>query len=799
MYNEIKERISQSKKDFNDKQWYKDKIDSIDKFGMDNLFTHDGVNKNSKLKANYDIFNNKINKDLFKYVVKPFGISDVGELPADFMNRDIISPKIKVLLGMEMKMPFSWKLIAVNEEATTRKEQEEFNRIKQFVYSTITQPILKEIEVKHQAELQNKELSAEEKAKIQEQIQQELQAATPDEVKKYMQREHQDPAEVLGSQLLEYLILKEKLKYKFTVGYKHALIAANEIYYCGIVNNEPVVKVLNPIHFKCQKSSELEFIEDAEWASYEYRMTPSEIIKHFKLNNTQKDKLYDLYDDSLNMGEFDFNHVDTNISSNTIRVLHAVWKSLRKIQFLEYVDENGENQMKIVDENYKLSPEIGDIKLTVEWIPQVHEGWKIGFDIYPIDYLRPLLGQHIDLDTLYDVKLPYIGAYYDNLNSEATSAVDRIIGYQYLYDIICYRVELLMASDKGKILVANINAIPKSAGLSVDKFLYFMESNKIAFLNPNEEGNKNKTSSDITNMVKEIDMSLASNIKQYIDLAEYIEKRTGDTIGVSKQMEGQFQASDAVANTQQSLIQASYIVQPYFDLHNIIKSNVLTYLLELAKVAYSGKNKPRKLSYILDDLSLRQLDVDNELLSNSTYGLFISDSVKEMEVANTVKQLAHAAMQNQKADLSDVIKVLRSDTLQGAEELLIHAENKKTEEMQANQKATLEQQASNEEKQRVWEKEKMNLEHSNKMEEIQLKGDLDLQKQTILSVGFNENKDMDNDGTPDVLELAKHGVDTDIKNRKQTLEELKFQQKTKHDEEKLKLEKEKINKKAITN
>jgi hypothetical protein len=38
-----------------------------------------------------------------------------------------------------------------------------------------------------------------------------------------------------------------------------------------------------------------------------------------------------------------------------------------------------------------------------------------------------------------------------------------------------------------------------------------------------------------------------------------------------------------------------------------------------------------------------------------------------------------------------------------------------------------------------------------------------VQVQAMLSMGFDVNKDQDNDGIPDVLEVAKHGVDAEIK------------------------------------
>src|SRR5690606_7558852 len=98
---------------------------------------------------------------------------------------------------------------------------------------------------------------------------------------------------------------------------------------------------------------------------------------------------------------------------------------------------------------------------------------------------------------------------------------------------------------------------------------------------------------------------------------------------------------------------------------------------------------------------------------------------------------------------------------------------------------------------RAWEKEKIELEHRNKLEEIELKGKYDLQKQTILSIGFNEDKDLDKDGIPDVLEVYTKGVDAEIKQRKQDLDEAKFKQSQKEHEDNVKLKQQEIKSKAV--
>ena len=790
------QRLTRAQKEANNKKWFKDQLKSLNiisfstgsMFGLTNLGR--GISDYRRMKVNYDLFNNVINKADFEHVCYPFG-KEAGELPADFTNKDIISGKIKALLGMEMRRPFSWKVVATNPEATTRKEEEEFSKLKDFVVNSIIAPIKQKIELEQAQSLKGQELTTEEKQRIEQEVAQKLKTMTPQEVKRYMAREHQDPAEVLAHQLLQYLIQKENIRMKFNKGWKHGLIAGKEIFWVGIVNGDPILKVVNPLNFDYDKSSEKDFIEDGDWACYEMSMTPSEIAKYFgsELTNVELDELYESYNNTNSLPDAAFTFREDGVSVNLgIRVIHAEWKALKPFKFIYGIDPTtGEPYEDVVDESYKMNIEAGDYKEEIVWIPTKYEGYQIGNDKFAM--LREVPGQHKDLTNLYECKLSYIGSTYDNLNSSTTSLVDRMKYYQYFFNILWYRIELLIGSDDGKSLLLNANLIPKSSGLDIEKWMYYFKVNKLGLLDPTEEGNKGNQ--NIGEAAKEIDMSLVSDIQKYMQLAEYIERRCGESVGITKQIEGQIGSEEAVRNTQQALVQSANILEPYFDMHNLIKRNVLQALIETAKVAYS-ELQPKSLSYVLDDMSVAMLTPDYELLENSTYGLFVSNSMKADETLQTMQQLSHAALQNQQVELSDVLMIMNSESTQEAEELLKVAESNRAEREQAMQQQQIQSQEQQAEAQRNWEREKTAKEHGYRMAEIDLKGEKDIQKQVILSMGFNEDKDLDKDGMPDVLEVAKFDLDANIKQRKQDLDEKKLEQQKKEHEDNKALEEKKI-------
>ena len=116
------ERLSKAEKENKDFLWYKEKIDMYDTKSNFLSVGFGGVNEYKRMRVNYDLFNNIVDLSEFDHVINPFGESQ-GEMPAQMSNKDISSYRIKALIGMEMKRPFGYRLIATNKEAGNRFEK----------------------------------------------------------------------------------------------------------------------------------------------------------------------------------------------------------------------------------------------------------------------------------------------------------------------------------------------------------------------------------------------------------------------------------------------------------------------------------------------------------------------------------------------------------------------------------------------------------------------------------------------------------------------------------------------------
>ena len=80
---------------------------------------------------------------------------------------------------MEWKWEDLYRDWETNTEATTRKEEEEFSKLEDFVVNSIIAPIKQKIELEQAQALKGQELTTEEKQRIEQEVAQKLKTMTP--------------------------------------------------------------------------------------------------------------------------------------------------------------------------------------------------------------------------------------------------------------------------------------------------------------------------------------------------------------------------------------------------------------------------------------------------------------------------------------------------------------------------------------------------------------------------------------------------------------------------------------------
>ena len=768
------------------KKWQEDCVNYI--IGESNV-TSSGNGKSyyGELQTYYNLYNSIFDEKDFKSITNPFKVED--GFPATPHDFNIIRPKIDLLIGEETKRPLNFRVIRTSQEATSEMQEKEKQMILQYIEAAITA-----------------RMSPEEAQQFQQQIQS-GEIMPPEAIAKYMDKDYKDIVENTAYHTLTYLREKLDLDNEFIKGWKDGLISGREIYYVGVLNAEPYAERVNPIGFSYDNSPDLEFIEDGSWCCRKMRIPITEVYDRYydKLKEKDLDKLEEMISSTPGRNLGDRSPVDMGIQlhiydnpifegtgKSLVNVWHCCWKSFKKIYYVTTEDEAGQVQITIVDETYQ--PVGNEISVEQDWIVEVWEGYRAGNDLYfgiqPIEY------QHVSIDNPNSQKLPYCGAIYSNTNSKPRSLVSILKPLQYMYIVLWYRLELAIARDKGKVINMDITQIPKSMGITPAKWMHYLSSVGVNFINPYEEGwniiGREGGKPAQFNQMTSLDLTMSNVIAEYIQLMDKIEELAGTISGITAQREGAVSSSEMVGNVERSVVQSSHITEPLFWVHNQCKRRVLNMLLNTAKGAWEQTGK-QKLQYIFDNGERAFLDITPKFYYEDM-DVFVSDTSKDLENIQKLQQLIQPAMQNG-ASLLEAAEILTNDNFNIIKQKLKDMQTRQEQMQQQQQEAEAQQQ-----------QQLQQMQNESKQQELMLQeAQMDLQRyqidqdnQTKIAVAQinayrgTEDMDQNNNGIPDVAELGKQALEQQKINQEAYNKRYEAKQKREIEDQKIQLEKEKM-------
>lgn len=733
-----------------DEKWQQDCVNYI--IGEGNI-TSGGMAKTpfGEIQTYYNLYNSIFDEKDFKRITNPFKVED--GFPATPQDFNIIRPKVDLLIGEETKRPMNFRVVRTSQEAASELMDKEKEMLMQYIMASITARMSPEEAEQFQQQLQSGEIMP------------------PEAIAKYMTKDYKDVVENTAYHTLTYLREKLNLDNEFIKGWKDALIAGQEIYYVGVQNDEPYMERVNPMFFGYDHSPDLEFIEDGSWCCRKMRLPVSEIYDRYYDKLTEKDlnklnemltgrpgndmgdkDIVDTFGGGIQLHIYDNPTLDQK-SRYSINVWHCCWKSFKKIYYVTYFDEAGQAQVEIADESYKKTGM--EISVEPDWIIEVWEGYRAGSDLY--FGIQPLEYQHVSIDNPNSQKLPYCGCVYSNTNSRPRSLVSILKPLQYMYIVLWYRLELAIARDKGKVVNMDITQIPKSMNITPDRWMHYLSSVGVNFINPYEEGwnvpGREGGKPATFNQITSLDLTMSNVIAEYIQLMDKIEQLAGTISGITEQREGAISSSELVGNVERSVVQSSHITEPLFWAHAQCKRHALNMLLNTAQGAWQQTGK-KKLSYIFDNGERAYLDITDKFY-NEDMDVFVSDTSKDMENIQKLQQLIQPAMQNG-ASLLEAAEVLTNDNFNIIKQKLKEMQERQEQMQQQQQEAEQQQAVQLQQMQNEAREQELMLEEA-KMELERYKIDADNQTKIavaeISTYRGTEEKDVNNNGLIDPQEM----------------------------------------------
>jgi hypothetical protein len=626
---------------------------------------------------------------------------------------------------------------------------------------------------------------------------------TPEEIQKYVKYNYRERREILSENILNYLIKRLHIKDKKNDAFKHGLISGEEVVYIGTNNGEPHIEVINPLGVFYHKSPETKWIQDSLYAGYRTYMTAGEVIDRYGkyLTKEQVEKLENLTNVggpipdhtmgstmSYGIPEGDprmakmFNYNDGSYGSSNhsdILVQHVEWRSQKKIGFLKFVNEYGDEENLMVSEDFEVPDnatkrevlkefgqrctyydwEMDGIQYELEWdwIAEIWTGTKIGSEMYCM--IGPKDQQFRETDNPNNVCLGYHGLIYNAMNATPVSLMDRMKPFQYLYFIVMHKLKKAIAQDQGKVFHFDVSMVDPKIGL--EKTMYYLKDMNIDFFNPLANGDQ-PGQNQRGKVSHSTDMSNMQNINNYINVLTAIDQQISDVAGVNRQREGQTGPTEAVSNAQANIQMSALITEIYFQAHTKLWEKCLTSLVAAAKQAWRDKSVLKQ--YVLDDLSLATLEMTEGDLTDAEIGVFVTDSGKEHEMFQALKGIADGLLNTNRATFSDLIKLYEANSASELKAGIMASEEKAIQQEQQKQQAEIQAAQQAQQAAQEFELEKQAREHEHEVLIAQIE-----------SYKFQQDQDSDNNGIPDPLEIMKLRQDADFKDRKLKLEEKKLE------------------------
>jgi len=748
---------------------------------------------------------------------------DLG-LPAYVKHYSIVTTPINELVGEISKRPDTFRVKAFDDDSQSEELQFKTNVLQEFIISQARQGILEKLA------MQGQEVD-------EEQLEQITMEQVKDQLDSYTSVAEKWANHILTCQKAEF-----NLKEKSEDAFRDMLISAREFYHIYEDNSKLGfnIEVANPKNTWFLTTPDRKWISDptgrnqgAYAAGTVQVMELSEIIESipdltkeeidhlrsslqdYGLINVRESNLgnpdatpgidsiqYDTFDPLVlqtrmmiesemkenNDGLKDFLGLTSNVSSFGYKyvVVRAYWISKRKIGKLSYVDEMGNDQTVLVDENYKSGTIPTQISLEWGWINQWYQGTKIGPDIYHIKPLKILN------------YCPIIGTTFEVKNTEAKSLVDLMKPFQVLYNICMNQLYKLLEKEIGNVASVNIRRVPRlKDGDDQDALdVWEMEARERGIIFDDDSPENTKAAVSNTTIARNIDLTRTSEIQSRYNLALQLKNECWELIGMSRQRLGSVQASESATGVNTAVSQSYAQTEPLFIAHEYVLGQLYQAIVDAAQYVESAK-PVSTLSYITSEGESAFIQVNGNDLKLRDLKVFVTNRPEDTQMFNELRQLSQAVIQNG-GTLYDVIELYSTKSMREMKKTFKTLKDRQ-QQMQDQQMQMQQQQL---EQQQQIAAAQLQAQQQQKQEELanqNYQQELDrINKKEIALInasarGEAATQDADQSGTPDILEISNLSMQQSKAAQEYQIKMQDIQSKNNQAMQKMQLEKEKLN------
>jgi hypothetical protein len=807
-------------KEKQDESWIKNTMD----YFANKAYAEYVKNRDTFVK-NYDLIKGILRMEDFYQEPQVKSFTDMMtadlQLPAYVKMYSIMTTPVNELVGEITKRPDTFRVKAFDDDSKAEELQFKTDILQQYVIAQAKQKIVQ------QAAMQGEEIDEEE-----------LQQMTMDQVKDVLDS-YTSVAEKWANHVLTCQKAEFNLKEKSEDAFRDMLISGREFYHIYEDNSKLGfnIEVANPKNTWFLTTPDRKWISDptgraqgAYAAGTVQVMELSEIIESipdltkeeidhlrsslqdYGLINVRESNLgnpdaipgtdsimYDTFDPLVlqtrmiiesemkenNDGLKDFLGLTSNVSSFGYKyvVVRSYWISKKKIGKLIYLDELGNEQSVLVDENYKSGTVPTQQSLEWGWINQWYQGTKIGPDIYHIKPFK-LLNY-----------CPIIGTTFEVKNTEAKSLVDLMKPFQVLYNVCMNQLYKLLEKEVGKVYLTSIRHIPvpKDGDAQDALDIWEMEARNrgVVFIDDSPENLKSPSS---FNQFRDIDLTRTQEIQSRYTLAQQLKNECWELVGMSRQRMGSVAASESATGVNAAVQQSYSQTEPLFVAHEYIMGQLYQSIIDAA--LYVESKKPQStLSYITNEGEAAFVQVNGSDLRFRDLKVFLTNRPEDKQMFDELRGLSQAVIQNG-GSLYDVIELYSTKSMRAMKKVFKDLRDRQMQ-MQDQQMQQQQQQIEQQREIAAAQLQQAQLQKEQDMANDNYQNELDRINKKEIALIAAESKagplsDVDESGTPDVLEINKLVAEQSRTAKEYEMKMADIQGKNVQNLQKLEIEREKL-------
>lgn len=729
-----------------------------------------GQRDNNDILKNYQYYNGQIPYSEYAHVLNPYNTTnpDYKRYPAKLKNHNIIKPVVRLLLSEGNRRPRNFTVFSANPDSVNAKKEFLLNKVKNTVKDMFINELIRLGVIQGE----------------------EVETLPLENIEELAYEKYDDWRAAKLQQGVNYVINFTKFWNKSLEALKHWLIAGEVYSYKEIINGEIQWTPIHPMHLDYDRSHNSIFVEKGDWVVHHTFMKLSEVIEKFAVYLTKEEvaKLITNADKGSGGSVYqDYSPDDDWSARHTEEVVaHASFKVLKKLYTVEYFDENTQNVEKFTVEQDKwpgkkvIKDVYGkEVHITYQMIEEVWAGYRLGGDgDYVHKNIGPIEFQRRASHNYAECLLPYNGIKMNDLYTEVTSIPKEGMVYQLLYNILHWRWEMAIAKYKGAIIVMDIESIPTKKGWDMEKFLYTLDASSIAVVTTRDEDGQYMP--NVNQKWHVLNTEQGQYIVQLYTAIQLIKEEWENSLGINNQRKGQTGAHEKVTNAQQNIVQSSLMTEEIFRLFEEWIGEELTGIMDLIKHAWpEGKTT----MYPDENGKINTLEITGEQMLNiqeSSVGLFINNSGKELEKLELLRNAAIESTARHGGSIKTLADILDSDNF-----AIIKMEMKKVEDA-AMKAAQAQQQAEQEAALQIAQ---MEANEKEKDRQIKLEiAHLDADTKLIIA-GNDSNMNM----LPDTTEIEKLSNERMVKQQELTLEAERVKNEKETDKKELALKDKELN------